>query len=62
MEGRPVDVSKKRILTLVAICMVIGTLTGIAGYFHGIGGAVIGGVTGAVCGATGVFLFRQPSR
>ena len=49
-------------LTLVVICVVVGTLTGIAGYFHGIGGAAIGGVTGAVCGATGVFLFRRPSR
>ena len=62
MEDRPLDTPKKKILTLVAIGMAIGTLTGVAGYFHGIGGAVIGGVAGAVCGAIGAFLFRQPSR
>lgn len=56
------DTPKKKILTLAAIGVVIGTLTGVAGYFHGIDGAVIGGVAGAVCGATGAFLFRRPSQ
>lgn len=55
-------IPRNKILTLVAIGMVIGALTGVAGYFHGLSGAVIGGVAGAVCGATGAFLFRQPSR
>ena len=62
MEGRPVDIPKNRILTLLAISIVIGALTGVAGSFLDLGGAVIGGVAGAVCGATGVFLLRQPSR
>ena len=62
MEGHPVDIPKNKLPTLVAIGIVIGTLTGVAGYFHGLGGAVIGGVAGAVCGATGAFLFRRPSR
>jgi len=57
-----VGIPRNKILTLVAIGMVIGALTGVAGYFHGLSGAVIGGVAGAVCGATGAFLFRQPSR
>ncbi len=55
------DTPKKKILTLAAIGVAIGTLTSVAGYFHGIDGAVIGGVAGAVCGATGAFLFRRPS-
>ncbi len=56
------DTAKNKILTLVAISVAIGALTGVAGHFLGLGGAVIGGVTGAACGATGAFLFRRPSR
>ena len=53
---------KKKILTLLAISLAIGALTGVVGYLLDLSGAVIGGVTGAVCGATGAFLFRRPSR
>ena len=62
MEGRQVDTPKNKILTLVAISMVIGALTGVAGGLLDLSGAVIGGVAGAICGATGAVLFRRPSR
>ncbi len=55
-------IGKKWFLTIVAISIVIGALTGVAGYFLGLGGGVTGGITGAICGATAAFLLRQPSR
>ena len=56
------DIPKNKMLTLVAISMVIGALTGVAGGLLDLSSAVIGGVAGAVCGATGAVLFRRPSR
>ena len=46
---------------MVLIGIGIGALTGGAGYLLGLGGAVTGGVTGAICGVVAVFVLRRPS-
>ena len=56
------SISRKNLLTVVAISIGIGALTGVAGHFLGLGAGVVGGATGAICAVTAVLLLRQPSR
>ena len=56
------NIPTTKLLTVVAVCIGIGAIIGVAGYLLDLGGAVTGGVGGAICAVAAFLLLRRPSR